>query len=104
MIDGERARALLSALGETAVDVAENLRRRGIRGDRCSPTTCPLARYLRSEGIERVSVGSTSLWEEVSGLEFPPPEEYVKYADITGAERFRHNFDNNLYPDLIEGE
>ena len=48
----------LAALGDDADMVARTLRQKGIRGKKCWPTRCPIARYLQAAcRTEFVTVG-----------------------------------------------
>jgi hypothetical protein len=44
----------LEALGETSDQVADKLRKLGIKGDRFSPTSCPIYNYLCKQGHDTV--------------------------------------------------
>jgi len=45
----ERVRTLLASLGDTAKQVANALRKRGITGVKCRAGTCPIAQVVASE-------------------------------------------------------
>lgn len=64
-----RVRALLAALGDTPEAVAATLLAGGHRGDPGSACGCPVAVYLRSEGVEYAEVdGNSVAWDAESVL------------------------------------
>ena len=50
-VSKERILELLTALGESADDVAASLQTLGIRGEHRNPRACPIAAYLNSYGV-----------------------------------------------------
>ena len=82
----------LEWLGGTADEVAENLRLRGIRGERWEPATCPLAVYLR-EWWPTAHVAMGTSWDDNNmGVDWNNPGATCEFEDA---------FDDGEYPDLI---
>lgn len=82
-------RQAIEQLGPTAGEVALQLYRRGIRGRKSSCTTCPVARYLRQNGAERVSVGGQVVTADGATVRTPA---FLR--------RFLWEFDRGTLPEL----
>lgn len=94
----------LSALGTTAGAVATNLSAMGFEGALNEPCRCPVANYLRTVIVGAVAAGVSK------------DENYVLYAEVENGDGgsvmvpaiprpvadFVLQFDNRLFPDLIE--
>lgn len=83
----------LEDLGGGPDQVADSLRKRGIRGRIGDPCRCPLARYLESEWFPGARVGMNRISWDTSDFDDGYPQ---------AAHRFRRLFDAGEYPDLIE--
>jgi hypothetical protein len=92
----EEIRFLLLSLGSTEDRVANKLISLGIKGERKNCTTCPIAQYLVSKGIEdgvgdenegEVGVGVGSYWYSLA-----------TYPQLTGIYNFIRAFDEGQYP------
>jgi hypothetical protein len=88
----------LSSLGETALQVARNLHKQGIKGAKSSAGGCPIANYLRREfgrdalvNRDRVYVMRITVDEKGKSFIVPSP-----------VSNFIADFDNGLHPELKE--
>lgn len=77
----------------TPDEIAETMRKLGIKGTRSSKESCPVAKYLQREGLEGCKVGNIEI-EWVGGTH--PTER--------GIDEFIDAFDREEYPDLIDPE
>lgn len=85
---------LLEELGEGGQDVADTLYDLKIKGDRDKAGSCPLANYLRSQGVADARVNCDELeWGEFREV-LALPE---------GCGDFVVRFDAGAFPDLLEG-
>jgi hypothetical protein len=64
-----RVRVLLGSLGTTADDVADSLRRRGIKGVRDDGCACPIANLIRAE-IPEAREDNGARWSDDEGAWF----------------------------------
>lgn len=79
IIDSRKIQQALAELGDTAMDVAINLRMKGIKGLRREPFSCPVANYLLSETGYRVGVSPAYTHD----IETPAPvAEFVRSFDL----------------------
>ena len=85
--------AMLEELGSTAGEIAENLRKLGIKGTPRAADCCPLANFLKAEGVEDPEVHDYS-------FSFYCGDDCLPDACIM----FVQGFDFGRYPDLIEAE
>jgi len=86
----------LSALGETAVDVAAFLSIGGWYGVRCDPEHCPVANYLRN-----VMPNLTAVAASVNGISITTNDgESVHIATPRGPAAFIAEFDDGAFSDL----
>jgi hypothetical protein len=78
--------------------IAEYLLDEGIVGKRGFGDSCPVANYIRRETglVTFVSLGEWGVEPET--IHFGTPNREMPY--VVG--RFVNNFDNGMYPDLIE--
>jgi hypothetical protein len=103
----ERVKELLDSLGETADEVADFLRSRGITGTPEDPCFCPIANLIK---VEIPEAADSFLWDtddEVAG--FFVCRNYVKAPDgeITPPHpvaQFIFEFDNNGAYDYLSDE
>jgi hypothetical protein len=85
---------LLAELGDTADEVADTLRAKGIKGRPKSGCGCPVARLLEREGY-------TQPW--VHGEIYVERDDLELRVDFTEAiEQFIERFDDGVYLDLVE--
>lgn len=84
--------AKLAELGDTPDAIAESLRARGIKGDKRSATSCPLANYLRECGAEYPVVFDWAWVTQDDG------EQGVEVP--AHAYQFARSFDADAYPFL----
>jgi len=90
--EAERIYRLLRDLGSSPSRIACTLRERGIKGSRGRPFSCPLAVYLRGQGVVAPLVGAS---------------DSVSFGNRRGSVRLPHGardfvlfFDQGLYPYL----
>lgn len=78
----EKARKLFAALGDAPIEIAQTLTDAGIVGYLCHPRQCPIAVYLKSEGID-ASVGVTMVvLAGPADIDLPAPvQEFVREFD-----------------------
>ena len=96
---------LLTSLGKTADEIAENLIAAGVTGTANEPNSCAIARYLEANGYEDVAV--------VNGTDHGDPTDRFQVeanADdgyIIGGygpvANFIRAFDAGAYPQLVSG-
>lgn len=96
----ESVRALLLEMGATSEEVANTLRREGIKGDRGTGFSCPVANYLQAKGQDGILVLTNYCTavddngKEVLDVENPEP-----------VSNFIRDFDEgNDFHDLSTGE
>lgn len=86
-----RLEAFLASLGATADEVAETLRRKGVRGLPCVPGACPVARAIERDLGSPGRCGVSLAWtdDHEDSVAMPEPvAEFVKafdrgrYADL----------------------
>lgn len=94
--ESERILRLLLLLGETADQVAARLLLRGIKGQPRDFSACPLANYLRREGVLDPCIDGLTLFASAG-----PFRVIIRLGSAT--QRFVSNFDLGLYPDLVGG-
>ena len=86
-------RAKLDDLGDTPERMAESLRVRGVKGQPCSSTFCPLAEYLKREfDASSVSVAFLIYVHNGQSVELRPQPHWLSFIN---------QFDGGRYPDLI---
>lgn len=84
----------LHVLGATANEVANSLRRLGIKGQRRIGRNCPIAKYLRLRGHDIIAATANFIHTSYDGT--PPPTPTPRAVAY-----FILEFDNsNLYPEL----
>ncbi len=96
----------LAGLGNTAGEVADSLRKSGVKGRQRRACDCPLSRLLMRDlrpDIDRVTVS----WCYVSrsATRGPTPGSYpeLEFCDLNQAcKDFVVEFDTGYYPDLVE--
>lgn len=88
----DRVAELLRALGSTADEVAETLRRGGYRGERQRCDVCPIAQYLGANDVDGPAVYPIVVF-------FGPECEAASNPE--GAYLFMRAFDEGGYPDLV---
>jgi hypothetical protein len=85
----------LKALGNNSDEVAESLRKEGIKGKKQSKTCCPIINYLHRDmkykGLTSPVTGVIT-WDDPQTLDPLCPETIHS---------FMVNFDSGMYPDLI---
>lgn len=90
----DKIQILLNSLPDNADDIASYFKLQGIAGAKSRDTKCPLANYLRANGIA-ASVGSCTI--------APLDTHYLLHTWVslpTACADFVNNFDAGLYPDL----
>jgi hypothetical protein len=99
----------LESLGETSDQVADKLRELGIKGDRFSPTSCPIYNYLCKQGHDTVcSVDYSRTREAVAvktniwNASYGEDDSIKEYFRIRPVLDFIMAFDlGKQYPDLV---
>lgn len=100
--------AVLAGLGESADQVAATLRTAKIKGVRRSPTSCPVARYVKAKAYEHtptthviVNVGAHVYVDPASPDDNQPHLEVAIPEPVTA---FIGDFDDGLpaYADLVD--
>jgi hypothetical protein len=88
--NGKEILELLNGLGGSSVEVAQTLLNKGSRGEIGDGLLCPIANYLREQGIEFQKVCSVEIWWEGEvRLGVPKPVAI-----------FIRAFDAGVYPEL----
>lgn len=86
---------LLAALGTTPDALAQSLLARGIRGQPRHASRCPLAVYLRQEGVQDPHVHAEVLYWTSGGRE----RSAVLLEPVLG---FLQALDRGAYPELVQ--
>lgn len=91
---------LLNMLGETPSEIADTLLVSGFYGRIRHPCECPLARYLRANGVVFNSIDNEAVYGVV---EIDGEDEYDDDIGVPGAiDEFMCDFDSGKYPALVE--
>lgn len=89
--------AFLRGLGRSSNQVAESLKKMGIKGARCIPQSCPLAEAIRREcGAKFVHVGG-----EAVAYRTDATEPYTPVLAPAPCVDFIRTFDRGGYPELV---
>jgi hypothetical protein len=92
-----RATAALDALGHTADEVADQLRAKGIKGERLDEGACPIANYLSGiDGVIDVDVIEKRTW---IGVDHSP--QMIEVVNPDAITTFVSRFDRGVYLDLV---
>ncbi len=96
--DSGGAWSALAALGDEEADVAESLRRRGIKGRVYSERHCPIANYLAT-----TFGGKSAPFLTVASVKFFGWDKREWMATPVAVSDFIEAFDCGRYPDLVQG-
>lgn len=99
--------SLLEALGKDAQDVADTLRKLGIRGKRGACPSCPIAMYLITKGVEFSHNSGVNIVSDPIAtnmvlicVSVATVDEYIVYKphQLHGVRDFIRAFDRGMYP------
>lgn len=88
---------LLDKLGDTKGKIAETMRRQGIKGRMFSLCACPVAKYFRKNLSCRAYVD-----HEMITIRMINEDNKLDFGVPPVVKEFINDFDNNLFPDLVE--
>jgi hypothetical protein len=91
---------LVSSLGNTADEIAGNLHKMGILGKQFCDEDCPASNFLKMHGYVFPSVYLSQTVTFPS--EDAPDDNMIEIDNPPQLSDFIHNFDEGMYPDLME--
>lgn len=103
MIEPEVLAEALLDLGPDPDAIAANLAQRGIRGKRGDTECCPVANYLKTQFEEYTPSVAPTMTLLYEGSPYGAVTPYVKTMTPDPVKRFIIEFDDDVYPDLIDG-
>jgi len=86
-------REMLDILGDTPDEIAESLKQKGIKGEKENCYCCPLAEYLKSQGVSQVVVTDV----KVKGIY----RDTLESGSFRKIRDFVFKVDAGEYPDLL---
>lgn len=91
----QRVAEKLQELGRYAVDVADALHAKGIKGKRGAPDRCPIALFLHGEWPDDWRVGTATAVGTIDGVEIVVPLP-------SGCQSFVRSFDSGIFFARVE--